>query len=275
MPYKFNKYILDQLLIWIAIIAIIGLAVGYYYSIGYDNSTILSLGSTNKITPEKGQFGDSFGGLTSLLSILTIIIVLITSYAQFKSMQKQIKSQQQQNLENTFFKLVELHNGIIDSIYDIFEENKNSHILYDKKKPKDEFELYSMKSDIYTQRTLVNYDKFYKTNESSIGHYFRNSYHILKFIDERLEDKKFYANIYRVQFSSLELEFLFFNCINSNSEENFKLLVEKYEFFESLNIDKDYLIEDIDKYDKSVFGDNQISLKMIEQISEVSKNDKA
>lgn len=268
MQYKRN---IEPVILLIIILAIIALMAGYVHQLGYNDSTITTLSKTNAITAEKGQFGDSFGGLTAVLSALTLIIVIFTGYAQFKSMQDQSKSLQQQNFENTFFKMVDLHNQMTDEVYDIF--TKNIGWLYNKIPFKGETNI-SPRPSMRTNRSLNKYNSFYNENEKQIGHYFRNLYQVLKFLDNaEIHNKQFYADILRAQFSSIELEFLFFHAISKYGEGKLKEKIEEFAFFEPLFLDKSYLLDDIEQYDKKAFGDNIVSKNVIEQLEKKSIKD--
>jgi hypothetical protein len=88
-----------------------------------------------------------------------------------------------------------------------------------------------------------------------VGHYFRNLYNIVKFVDRSdVADKQFYTNFVRAQLSSHELLLLFYNCATSLGDEKFKPLVERYAFLkhmpEALLIDHSHS----NWYDPSAYG---------------------
>lgn len=106
---------------------------------------------------------------------------------------------------------------------------------------------------IYKNYTLkckfpLIYEKVYNTINSDFGHYFRNLYRIIKYVDSMkfsediLEDFKIkysYTSIIRSQLSDAELKVIFFNCIYYYGKEKFKPLLEKYSFFKFINTDED------------------------------------
>lgn len=84
------------------------------------------------------------------------------------------------------------------------------------------------------------YDLCHESYSNIIGHYFGNIYQILKFISTTENiDKRKYSDLFRAQFSSKELNLLFYHCSASIGSTKFKPLIEKFEFLEHLNIDKD------------------------------------
>jgi hypothetical protein len=92
--------------------------------------------------------------------------------------------------------------------------------------------------------TLERYDALYRGLQGHLGHYFRNLYHIIKFVDEThdIKDdlKKTYTTLVRAQLSSYEQALLFYNCIHPNGEE-FYILIEKYSLFH--NLDESLLLD--------------------------------
>jgi hypothetical protein len=233
----------------------------------------------------KGLFGDSFGALTALFSALAFGALVVTLWQQqedleltreelkksVEALQEQSASLQQQNFENTFFKMVDLHNQMTDEIYDIF--TKNIEWLY-KKIPFGGETNISPRPSVRTNRSLNKYNSFYDENEKQIGHYFRNLYQVLKFLDNaEIDNEQFYADIFRAQFSSTELAFLFFHALSKHGNEKLKSLIEKFAFFEPLFLDESYLPEYIKQYDEKAFGDNSARKDAIEKSKEKSIKD--
>lgn len=89
-----------------------------------------------------------------------------------------------------------------------------------------------------------------------MGHYFRNLYHIVKFVDKaNISNKREYTNILRAQLSTGELLLLYFNCLSRYGNEKFKPLVEKYSLLKTIADDDELLRYDCkDLYDKMAFG---------------------
>lgn len=94
-------------------------------------------------------------------------------------------------------------------------------------------------------RTNELYLDFYNTYSNYIGHYFRNIYQIMEFINlSSIDNKKFYIGILKAQLSNDEIEFIFYYAVsNIGSEKLLPILIE-YEFFETFNY-----LEEISKYD--------------------------
>lgn len=80
------------------------------------------------------------------------------------------------------------------------------------------------------------YKNYYIKHQSDLGHYFRNLYHIFKFIDKSdILNKSRYTSLVRAQLSNDELVLLFYNSISENGSEKFKPLIEKYHLLKNIN----------------------------------------
>ncbi|MDA0426640.1 putative phage abortive infection protein [Stutzerimonas kunmingensis] len=229
-----------------------------------------------------GAFGDSFGVLNTLFSGLAffgIIVSILMQSKELKETRGEIKTQGEQFkiqaealtkqvFENTFFQLLNLHNEITLSIsvrssLSSFSSSKVElsgraafKSLYENKFGQHEFiyELGLNDSNL-PDNTNEYYLMFHEVYGSQLGHYFRNIYQILKYVDQAsIDNKKFYTNLLRAQLSSYELVLLFFNCLSDLGVEKFKPLLEKYEFFEHLPY-LDYMSEEeVRAYSKAAYG---------------------
>ncbi len=80
------------------------------------------------------------------------------------------------------------------------------------------------------------FEEYYKTYEDSMAHYFRNLYHIFKFVKASdIDNKRRYTSLVRAQLSKFELLILFYNCLTKYGN-GFKPLVEEFGLFEHLDI---------------------------------------
>ncbi|QPT38334.1 putative phage abortive infection protein [Neisseria cinerea] len=208
-----------------------------------------------------GQFGDFFGGV--LNPILTAVNILLLVYFNKEILDLTIK--QQENTENNhylsedkeqIFKLIENHRHILLSIKvspplqkdkDEDETDRNGNLthrgidafwyframiatgytIHNKKNPND-----------YENNLKEAYDYIYNTKQQKqyFGHYFRNLFHVFKFIESsrfNKDEQKEYAEIVRAQLSYLELHFLFLNCLIDEGSE-FKRYVKKFELLKEL-----------------------------------------
>lgn len=228
-----------------------------------------------------GSLGDFAGGiLNPILAFAAFIGLLITIWMQQKSIdtannavyyakqelaetKKGIKEQnehleiqnetmQTQKFENTFFKLMESHQHLVE-----FLTHSKKIIKSDGMRDKEEtiittgrkcfleyhFEFWENfkdePKDSETQGTLImiiaNYVGLSVRNAYQLGLYFRNLYNIVKYVDEsEIRNKKRYTNLLRAQLSSYEMAMLFYNCIflYEKKRTKFAKLINRYKLFE-------------------------------------------
>ena len=101
------------------------------------------------------------------------------------------------------------------------------------------------------------FQDMYRMYGGQIGHYLRNLYHIMSFIDvSNLQDdqKRFYMDLVQAQLSSSELFILFYDGISKYGREKLLPLLDKYKFLENLVYTDDYYF---DKH-KVIFYPNTI-----------------
>lgn len=238
---------------WLISIGVVGLVVSALVLFLYF-STFNGQLSHNQNT--WGLFGDFIGGaLNPILAFLGLIALLITIRLQSKelvnaaqelqksteALQDQSKSLKKQNLESTFFQLLKLHNDIVSDL-DIRRKH-DSVILHSGRdcfrqwKKQLLWRLKIAEEGVKSETEVIKkaYEKFYTEHGSDIGHYFRNLYRALKFINESdISNPSFYTGLIRAQLSSDEQFLLFYNGL-SKYGENFKELIEKYSLLEHLD----------------------------------------
>ena len=111
----------------------------------------------------------------------------------------------------------------------------------------------SHKSTLYD--TLEGYDIFFKKYQNNLGHYFRNLYHIIKFVDKsEIDNKKRYTNFVRAQLSSHELALIFYNCLSVYGSEMFKPYIERYSLLKNMNKDLIFNDNHLKEYADEAYG---------------------
>ena len=205
-------------------------------------------------------------------------------------MREQNETLKLQKFENTFFNLLSLHHQIVDGIDDIeaketskgrrnlleerssfvshIQNRENKTVQHVTIKGRDVFKnsyqylLNRIKREKETD-FLDSYKIVYSAVQTDFGHYFRNLYRIIKFIDEtqfvnnkeenfRIQYK--YTSMVRAQLSDYELLWLFYNCLSSNGKEKFKPYIEKFSLFKNLPKEKIHDQDLINEYDKNAYG---------------------
>lgn len=249
--------------------------------------------STLKINSEKfGDYGSFLSGVVgSVWALVSVILFYLTLRLQRKELslqrneleltrnelqgQKDQMIQQnrtllQQQFESTFFQLISVHLNIVSSMDLRSVQNKSSVIS----EGRDCFEIFykRLKHYIETQKansenltiivggatfaeTINGYNIFYSNDQNNLGHYFRNLYNIIKFVDQsEIQNKKTYTNFVRAQLSSHELAILFYNCLSEYGSEKFKPLIEKYALLKNMNPVLIFNKVHLKKYQQSAYG---------------------
>ncbi|WP_240205264.1 putative phage abortive infection protein [Vibrio sp. CyArs1] len=231
---------------------------------------------------KRAMFGDSYGSLNTLFSGLAFAGIITSIFLQSQELREtraeikaqkeefelQTKAMNKQVFETTFFQLLQLHNEIVQSlqIETGFSTNRKLvhgrdvfSILFNEKFVSQDYELEYYHqfgdSEDFSDDLNGHYLKFHRVYGHLVGHYFRNIYQILKYVDQStVEDKKFYSNLIRAQMSDYELGLLFYNCISDLGNTKFKLLIEEYEFFEHLHSLSSIEEHEIRMYVKKAYG---------------------
>ena len=217
---------------------------------------------TNKLSgwAERSAFGDMFGAVGSLFSGLAfagLIVAILLQAKQIALQQQQLQdtreelraqNQQisaqnetlkQQNFENTFFQLLKLHTEIINSIdtYAGSGMQRKGRACF--------VHMYQEFRNRYQENLMVNemkgltginevYRLFYPTHQADLGHYFRNLYHLIRFVHRSdAQNKRDYTNLIRAQLSTHEQLLLFYNCLSDYGYEKFKPLIETYDLLQT------------------------------------------
>ena len=230
---------------------------------------VLLIINPNNSSNDFAQFGDSYGGLNTLFSGLAFAGILISLRLQSKDlelnrgelkltreeleltrqeiggqtiqlkaqadlMQKQTEQVSKQAFEATFFQMMSLHNDIVTNTKAEKKSGREafSETLYEYEVS---LEFRKMREGKEERDYDEEYNNFYDDVAHKVGHYFRNIYQILNFIDNSdVKNKKFYTNILRAQLSTPELGLLLINGASKHGKDKHKPLLELYEFFEHL-----------------------------------------
>lgn len=204
-----------------------------------------------------GEFGDYVGGLLNpALAFCALIVLLQTLQLQARELRQSLESLRLQNFERTFFEMVRLHHDIIRDL----DLGTNQATV-----GRDCFRIFCRRlrstyerSEGVTilERIVTAYGAFHAANQHEVGHYFRNFYRIMKFVDEsNVGDKNNYAGILRAQMSSYELVLLFYGTLHPIGER-LRPLVEGYALLD--NLDLDLLFnpgEEIQLYSEAAYGE--------------------
>ncbi|WP_459175619.1 putative phage abortive infection protein [Ewingella americana] len=213
---------------------------------------------------ELGQFGDSWGVITSIFSALAFIGVVFTVYSQHESLKK-LKSDSKkqdeflntQKFENNLFQMLNFLQNIIKDMDIRVTRGKEARMIIHT--GRDVFAYFykssfhkECKAKLVTKKSIFSntidyrkhlaeaFDKFYESKQQDLGHYLRFLYNIFKYIETSnisSEDKFKYAGIVRAQISDYELLLLMYNCFTKNGEPFIKY-IEKYMLLDNISFKK-------------------------------------
>lgn len=153
----------------------------------------------------------------------------------------QNETAKRQRFEDTFFRMLQLHHEIVGALS--LSQGGQTNLLFQGRealnrltrmlqacydaKPKDQVSMRPIADETW---------KFiYERNQSLLGHYFRNLYHVFKSVKEsEVEGKRRYTSLARAQLSTAELCLLFYNCTVGEGAEKFLPLANEFKLFENL-----------------------------------------
>jgi hypothetical protein len=229
-----------------------------------------------------GPFGDTFGGINALFSAFAFAGIIYTIFLQRKELRyqrweleatreelagqrEQLENQNatllDQQFESTFFQMLRLHHDIVNGM--TYHRPSGGPPIHGR----------AIFADIYSKiintfpgqlaRKAVDeavidaWEEVFSVFGIFLGHYFRNFYHLIKYVDEaeRVLDKEKYTSLARAQLSKDEHTALFYNGIGRVGRKRFKKLMEKYHLLENLDVAAIRETQLLSLYTRSAYGD--------------------
>lgn len=223
------------------------------------------------------EFGDYIGGVVgSIFAFFGLIALLLTLWIQSRELRvssaelrrsaealsEQNNSIKLQSFENRLFNMISLHHEIVNGIDlrvkgEVTSSGRDCLRVFYKRLVKEFAPALRGDNLNYKDGILSGYAKFYEKHAHELGHYFRNIYRILKFIEESdIPRKSEYSGILRAQLSNPELALLFYNGITVRGDK-LKPLAEKYALFENLEPNQLARKDDDSRfYEAEAFGEH-------------------
>ena len=238
---------------------------------------------------KQGAFGDTYGSVNALFTGLAFAGLIITLILQMKelrlqreelcqqrqefvgtrkALEDQSETLQLQRFENTFFQLLGSHlDGVsrLQKPIPFREEKFTGHeclyALVDELlgKLRDSITERADQSPISDEERIAviddSFEYLFKSCRPHLGHYFRQIYHLLKFIDDSriVREKKFYADILQSHLGNKELVLIAYNGLSKHGPK-LKDLVERYGLLENVEPGTLVLGEHAGLYEESAFG---------------------
>lgn len=235
-----------------------------------DSLIVAQGGCVAKNSERTGQIGDTFGGtITPFVGLLAAYLTFLAFWIQYRANEQQKKYISQQRFEDTFFRLLDNHQRMVDSM-DIRKTGEASNTIASGRECFKNMYLKFKNGVVETGTTVEINAKYHETQEffkQDLHHYFRFLYHILKFIkySEISESQKFkYSSILRATLSAYELAMIFYNGLHKYGRTHFKPLIEEFSFLK--NIDDPLIInkEQEDDYHPLAFAASEDRPQLLE-----------
>lgn len=192
---------------------------------------------------------------------------------ELKGQRKQLAAQnttlRRQAFEGTFFHLVRLHNEIVTSQLILLPGSSRSvngrqglahasqEVLRRASEIPDGLDDRTAREALYGI-----YREVCHTNTCDLTHYFRNLYHLLRFVDRSdwTAEKKFeYVQIVRAQLTEAEAVLILFNGLRKGGESRFKPLIEMYRLLNILPVSESTVVGRVARfYDLKAFGERSV-----------------
>lgn len=180
-----------------------------------------------------GQLGDSFGVVGALMGSTAALFAMLT-YIESRSQNESLTQREARRAnEEHFFRLLDARLSIVSGT-SIGPAGK-------LKVGQEAFESMAKSftgrwSGFSPSEAGEHYASKYDSRKGELGHYFRTTYHILKFVDERFgPDAYHYARLLRAQWSNNEQILIALNCAFGEGSVRFKPLIEKYAMLHNLH----------------------------------------
>ena len=236
---------------------------------------------------QRGTFGDMFGAINALFSGLAFSGVIYAIILQRKELmlqrreleftrkeiegqkiqlEEQNKTSKLQRFESTFFKLIEMLDSVIEKIdlsnhYISTGPNGGSKKImgnaalataynslkrrYDEKHAEDQTE----------ETVLSSYIQFYETHHKFFGHFFRNLYHLLEYVNSsEIINKELYFDLIRARLDEHAILLTFYNSYAEMGGSGMKRIVSEIQFFKNIDRTKFLRSDDLNLFPKTAFG---------------------
>jgi len=191
--------------------------------------------STLKLQQFESTFFNSMNLFTNLVENIT--------YYHYIDFVRQLENN---NLQPEIYKGSDCFKSFYSELENIYFDKVRSYILSKDNIIVVNYDKYDFPEKIIQELTNDAYKVFFEEYQSSLGHYFRTMYNIIRFVDnQKVKNPKYYTNLIRAKLSTYEHLILFYNAHSIYGREKFKPLIEKYSLLnnmhENLLFDKRHL----------------------------------
>ncbi|HEY6871402.1 MAG TPA: putative phage abortive infection protein [Geobacteraceae bacterium] len=216
-----------------------------------------------------GQVGDTFGAFNAFVSGLALLGLVVTLALQIHQFKKTQETTDENQAENSFFTMVDVLNGIVDSMtFTILDTINEKEIKFKGKECFSEI-FRELENIAAVRKKVVNldipmlaeeeervkyivkqYEDIYTFNHEQLGHFFRYLYNIIKYIKFKFKEKdemqSLYIGLLQAQLSNHELALLMCNALSKHGKsstkvDQFRQWLDEHNFLE--NIDRSSVID--------------------------------
>lgn len=199
--------------------------------------------------------GDTFGAFSALMAAFAAVGAVMALSEQRRAVKRQM-------FVSTLIAMLErLQQTIADTDFFVVEKVVNADGTFDEKavasqsgqsafyEISQELRLYvtenflpDMSDEAKKGLAILLYKGFYQDYKDDLGHFFRQLYHIVKYIDESDDDEAGrFLKIVRASLSNAQLLLLAYNSISGEGRIKFSELITRHSFLHNLSFEEDEL----------------------------------
>ena len=199
--------------------------------------------------------GDSFGTFSSLMAAFAALGAILALTEQRAAVRRQmflgtltaLLSRFQQTIDGTEYFVVGSEPSGQDLLKEKIEAAQRGQSAFFE--ISQELRLYieeniidGMKSEEVTGLVVLLYPDFYRSYKDELGHFFRQLYHIIRYIDEEGGDEcERFMKIVRASLTNAQLLLVAYNCVAGEGRVKFARYIRQYSLLHNLSFEDDFL----------------------------------
>ena len=211
-----------------------------------------------------GQFGDSFGPLSTFMAAVAAVSALGAYLSQKEELKRVRESSaserettEKRDFENTFFNLLKLFRDTVTEVDVTDRYGKDPLTGRDAMRRVLDDYVNHYRTKLGDDRKA--FQSAYTRFKDDLAHYFRLFYHILRFVDESpIKNKMLYVRLLRATLSDAEIVLIALNCMHGGGAK-LKPLVEKYAILHNVSLSSARTWHIIGPFDGGAFGDRSMT----------------
>ena len=243
-----------------------------------------SLISENNLK-KSALLGDSFGVFSALMAAFAAVGAILALTEQRNAVKRQMfvttlvamLERLQQTIEDTDFFVIEATqkaDGTVDER--TVEAQTGQSAFYEIAQ---ELRLYitenflpKMPSEARKGLMVLLYRGFYEDYKDDLGHFFRQLYHIIRYIDESDDEEKYrFIKVVRASLSNAQLLLLAYNVISGEGRIKFANYISKYSLLHNLGFEDD----DLGRLERALIIERLGEQSIVSRSEETDRHDAA